>query len=87
VNGAARLEGLAEPGGICISGRVHEDAQGKLDIGFEDIGEPPLKNIARSVKVYRARLGATKTSFRVALRLPNKRATLTEGLRKAGLAE
>jgi TolB-like protein len=72
VNVAARLEGLAEPGGICISGRVHEDAQGKLDIGFEDIGEPPLKNIARSVKVYRARLGATKTSFRVALRLPNK---------------
>jgi TolB-like protein len=73
VNVAARLEGLAEPGGICISGRVHEDAQGKLDIGFEDIGEPLLKNIARSVKVYRARLGgSTTTSLRAALPLPSK---------------
>ncbi len=39
VNVAARLEALAEPGGICVSGRVHEDVQGKLDIDFEDAGE------------------------------------------------
>ena len=66
-------EGLAEPGGICISGRVHEDARSKLDIGFEDIGEPLLKNIVRSVKVYRAWLGAsTTTSLRGTLPLPNK---------------
>ncbi|TIX98386.1 MAG: adenylate/guanylate cyclase domain-containing protein, partial [Mesorhizobium sp.] len=44
VNVAARLEGLAEPGGICVSGRVQEDAQGKLDIAFENIGEQKLKN-------------------------------------------
>jgi adenylate cyclase len=55
VNVAARLEGLAEPGGICVSGRVQEDAQGKLDIAFEDIGEQKLKNIARPVRAFRVR--------------------------------
>src|SRR5262249_53012152 len=55
VNVAARLEGLAEPGGICISSRVHEDAEGKLEITFEDAGEQQLKNIARAVRVYRVR--------------------------------
>ncbi|RWP63849.1 MAG: adenylate cyclase [Mesorhizobium sp.] len=58
VNVAARLEGLAEPGGICVSGRVQEDAQGKLDIDFEDIGEQKLKNIARPVRAFRVRLDA-----------------------------
>jgi TolB-like protein len=61
VNVAARLEGLAEPGGICVSGRVQEDVQGKLDIVFEDIGEQQLKNIARLVRVYRVRLNGTNT--------------------------
>ena len=55
VNVAARLEGVAEPGGICVSARVQEDAAGKLDLGFEDIGEQQLKNIARPVRVYRVR--------------------------------
>jgi len=55
VNVAARLEGLAEPGGICVSARVHEDAAGRLDLGFEDMGEQSLKNIARRVRVYRVR--------------------------------
>jgi len=50
VNVAARLEALAEPGGICVSARVQEDAAGKLDLAFEDIGEQQLKNIARSVR-------------------------------------
>jgi len=60
VNVAARLEGLAEPGGICISGRVQEDAAGGLDLAFEDLGQPPLKNIRRPVQVYCvARPGAT----------------------------
>jgi len=53
VNVAARLEGLAEPGGICVAARVQEDAAGRLDLAFEDIGEQQLKNIARSVRVYR----------------------------------
>jgi TolB-like protein/class 3 adenylate cyclase len=53
VNVAARLEALAEPGGICVSARVQEDAAGKLDLAFDDIGEQQLKNIARPVRVYR----------------------------------
>jgi class 3 adenylate cyclase len=50
VNIAARLEALAEPGGICISGRVHEDATGKIALKAQDIGEQTLKNIARPVR-------------------------------------
>jgi adenylate cyclase len=53
VNVAARLEGIAEPGGICVSARVQEDAAGRLDLAFEDLGEQSLKNIARAVRVYR----------------------------------
>jgi adenylate cyclase len=49
VNVAARLEGLAESGGICVSARVQEDTAGRLDLRFEDIGEQALKNIARRV--------------------------------------
>src|SRR5437773_7256141 len=56
VNVAARLEGLAEPGGICVSARVQEDASGRLDLPFEDLGEQTLKNIARPVRAYRVRL-------------------------------
>jgi len=52
VNVAARLEGLAEPGGICVSARVQEDAAGRLDLAFEDMGEQQLRNIARPVRVY-----------------------------------
>src|SRR6516225_4842174 len=47
VNVAARLEALAEPGGICVSARVQEDAAGKLGLAFEHMGERALKNIAR----------------------------------------
>ena len=53
VNVAARLEGLAEPGNICVSARVQEDVAGKLDLAFEDMGEQALKNIARPVRAYR----------------------------------
>jgi adenylate cyclase len=60
VNIAARLEGLAYPGGICVSARVQEDAAGKLELAFEDMGEQNLKNIARSVRVYRVRLDGVK---------------------------
>jgi adenylate cyclase len=56
VNVAARLEGLAEPGGICVSARVQEDATGRLDLAFDDLGEQTLKNIARPVRAYRVRL-------------------------------
>ena len=60
VNVAARLEGLAEPGAICVSGQVQENTQGKLDIAFEDAGEQQLKNIARPVRVYRVHLERTE---------------------------
>jgi len=51
VNIAARLEALAEPGTICVSA-VQEDAAGKLDLAFEDLGEQQLKNISRPVHVW-----------------------------------
>src|SRR5437867_1675466 len=72
VNVAARLESLAEPGGICVSGRVQEDAQGKLDIAFEDMGKQQLKNIARPVRVYRVRLTGSISGAEPALTLPDK---------------
>ena len=53
VNVAARLEGIAEPGGICISRSAMEQVQDRLDFGFEDMGEQSLKNIARPVRAYR----------------------------------
>jgi len=73
VNVAARLEGLAEPGGICVSARVQEDAIGKLDLVFEDAGVQQLKNIARPVHVYRVRSAhSLTTGMRPALALPDK---------------
>jgi adenylate cyclase len=60
VNVAARLEGQADPGGICVSARIQEDAVGKLDLTFEDMGEQSLKNITRPVRVYRVRLDGVK---------------------------
>src|SRR5215469_2854593 len=57
VNVAARLEALAEPGSICVSARVQEDAAGKLDLAFDDLGEQALKNIARPVRAYRVATG------------------------------
>jgi len=52
VNVAVRLEGIADPGGICVSGKVFDELQGKLGLSFEDRGEQRLKNIARPVRVY-----------------------------------
>ena len=56
VNVADRLEGLAEPGGICISGMVHEGVRNKLDYKFDDLGEQNVKNITRPVQVFRVRI-------------------------------
>ena len=53
INIAARLESLAEPGGICISSKVYEDVRGKIDLSYDDMGEQQLKNIAQSVRCYR----------------------------------
>jgi len=74
VNIAARLEGLAEPGGVCVSARVQEDAAGKLDLAFEDIGEQQLKNIIRPVRVFRvvAKGSSPPAEIPTALPLPDK---------------
>ena len=72
VNVAARLEGLAKPGGICVSARVQEDVRGKLDIAFADEGEQQLKNIAWPVRVYRAQLGSASSTARTTLPIPDK---------------
>jgi adenylate cyclase len=66
---AARLEPMAEPGGICISGRVREDAAGKMALECDDFGTPALKNITAKVQVFRVRLGGAE---RPALPLPDK---------------
>ena len=57
VNIAARLEGIAEPGGICISEDVFRQVRGKVDVEFDDIGEQSLKNIARPMRVFVAQIG------------------------------
>ncbi len=56
VNVAARLEGLADPGGICISGSVFDQVAGKLDYGFEYLGEQRVKNIEKPIPAYRVLL-------------------------------
>jgi len=56
VNVAARLEALAEPGGICVSRVVRDQVRDKVDFGFEDLGEQQVKNIARPVRVHRVRI-------------------------------
>src|SRR6202023_1372046 len=55
VNVAARLEALAEPGGICVSGTVHDHIRDRLPYPLDDLGEQSVKNIARSVRVYALR--------------------------------
>jgi len=80
VNIAARLEALAEPGGICVSRVVRDQVRDKLDFSFEDMGEQHVKNIARPIRVHRILLGqrsgpsesATRTSAKPSLALPDK---------------
>src|ERR1700757_4824316 len=52
VNVAARLEGIAEPGGICIASSAYDQVRGKVAVEFTDIGEQTLKNIARPIRAY-----------------------------------
>jgi adenylate cyclase len=64
VNIAARLEGIAEPGGVCISDDAHRQIRGKIDIAFDDIGEQTLKNIAEPMRAWRVRLGEAAPALR-----------------------
>jgi adenylate cyclase len=59
INIAVRLEGIADPGGILISEKVYSEVEGKLDVGFVDRGEQQLKNIAKPVRAYAVRAGAS----------------------------
>src|SRR5262249_24156847 len=71
VNVAARLEALAEPGGICVSRVVRDQVRDKVDFGFEDLGEQHVKNITRPVHVYRIPLAETART-QAPLPLPDK---------------
>ena len=64
VNIAARLEGLAEPGGICVSRTVLDHVKGKVDLSFEDFGEQEVKNIAEPVRVYQVNLNTSDAPIR-----------------------
>src|SRR5271165_5282938 len=79
VNVAARLEALAEPGGICVSRVVRDQVRDKLDFAFDDMGEQALKNISRPLRVYRVRpataertADASPVEATPALALPDK---------------
>ena len=64
VNIAARLEGMADPGGICISDDAHRQIRGKVDIDFGDMGSQSLKNIAEPMRVWQIRIGGEPGSQR-----------------------
>jgi adenylate cyclase len=81
VNVAARLEALADPGGICVSRVVRDQVRDKLDIAFDDLGEQQVKNIARPIRLYRIRptaevgiaaVGPSRSVAAAPLALPEK---------------
>ncbi len=81
VNIAARLEGLAEPGGICISGTAFDHAAKKVDVGFVALGEQRLKNIAAPVRVYRVLLDPGQAGkVGLAARRPSALTVLVAGI-------
>lgn len=67
VNIAARLEGMADPGGICISDDAHRQIRGKVDIDFGDMGSQSLKNIAEPMRVWQIRVGGESAPERSAV--------------------
>jgi len=72
INVASRLEGLAEPGGICISSNVFTQVKNKVDLGFESLGEQKIKNIAEPVLVFRVELSPGATIRRSEGRQPTR---------------
>ena len=72
VNIAARLEGLAEPGGICVSGVVRDQVGNKLPLGFDDLGDQQVKNIAQPIRVYRVQTETPAAQPVAVLALPDK---------------
>ncbi len=72
VNVAARLEGLAEPGGICISGETHALVRNRIDVPFQDLGEQSVKHVTHPVRVYAISPGAKGTKPDIHSPTPDK---------------
>ena len=85
VNVAARLETLAEPGGICISGKVYEEVRNKLPVAFEDLGEQQVKNIPEPVRVFKA-LSDSRAEAQAAVARPAAKRTVLWPVVAGGLA-
>jgi len=85
VNIAARLEGLAEPGGICISATVHEQVRNKLEVGYVDRGDQTIKNIPDRVHVYEVQVEAGAGSTSSGRRATPRRPLRVTALAAAGL--
>ena len=78
VNVAARLQELAEPGGICVSGAIRDQAGDRLGVAFEDLGEQSVKNLTRPIRVFRVRLdepGSRRAGARAGPRARRPRCT------------
>src|SRR5438874_283512 len=75
VNIAARLEGIAEPGGVCMSDDAYRQVRGKVEIAYDDMGPQPLKNIAEPMRAWRIRLtGQTPSAVQLSLAASQRRA-------------
>jgi hypothetical protein len=83
VNVAARLEALAEPGGICVNRAVRDQVRDKVDLAFEDLGEQQVKNIARPVRAYRV---VTDAALGLAAAAPGRRRQVPRWVVAAGIA-
>ena len=68
VNIAARLQALAEPGGICVSAKIHDEVGRKLDLDYEELGPQNLRNIPKQIRVFRIRLDGAPTGAKTAER-------------------
>src|SRR5215831_11925781 len=78
VNVASRLESMADPGGICVSGSVREQVHGQMAVAFEDIGEQQVKNIERPIRVFRVGISGVETrERRPTIRIGQPRAIAT----------
>jgi adenylate cyclase len=80
VNIAARLQQLAEPGGICVSQQAYDHVEAKLDLAYDDLGEHLVKNIVKPVHIYRVRGGATRARRRLPSRWWPKPGAVATGL-------
>jgi adenylate cyclase len=87
VNVAARLEGLSEPGGICLSRAARDQVRDRIDVALEDLGEVPVKNIERPVRVFRVVMDGTARKMPGVRRTrPKKKPVIAAALAAAAIA-